>query len=112
MSKLETNQRQLLRFIAMNEILLMPLTVFLTFTGRSTLLTPFLYFRFLVLRYASLRNPYCRTCFFELRYLAEYAAAQPSCPAFMGRVLRGGVAFVSRFAPAGAPTNIAPPGEQ
>lgn len=112
LAKLEGNQRQLLRFIAMNEILLMPLSVFLAFTGRGTLLMPFLYFRFLGLRYASQRNPYCRTCFFELRFLAEHAAGHASCPAVLGRALRSGVALVSRLAPVGAPTNMAPPGGQ
>ncbi|KAG8134844.1 hypothetical protein E2320_007915 [Naja naja] len=48
LDKLNANQQNILKFIACNEIFLMPATVFMLF-------------RFLTLRYSSRRNPYCRT---------------------------------------------------
>ena len=41
----------------MNEIFLMPIVVYLAFTGKGIFL-PIIYYRFLLLRYSSERNPY------------------------------------------------------
>ena len=60
-------QVQILRFVACAEIFLFPSSIFLVFTGKGGLVLPFFYYRFLTLRYASRRNPYCRTVFWELR---------------------------------------------
>ena len=43
--------------------------VVFVFTGRTSIVTPFIYYRFLGLRYSSRRNPYTRAIFHELRYL-------------------------------------------
>ncbi|XP_073093791.1 transmembrane protein 33 isoform X3 [Manis javanica] len=60
LDKLSANQQNILKFIACNEIFLMPATVFMLFSGQGSLLQPFIYYRFLTLRYSSRRNPYCR----------------------------------------------------
>ncbi|XP_043560452.1 transmembrane protein 33-like isoform X3 [Chiloscyllium plagiosum] len=60
LDKMTTHQQSLFKFIAYNEILLMPAAVFMLFGGRAHLFLPFFYYRFLTLRYASRRNPYCR----------------------------------------------------
>ncbi|POI29273.1 hypothetical protein CIB84_006977 [Bambusicola thoracicus] len=60
LDKLNANQQNILKFIACNEIFLMPATVFMLFSGQGSLLQPFIYYRFLTLRYSSRRNPYCR----------------------------------------------------
>jgi len=79
-SLVELQSRNILRMVAFSEIFLMPLMVVLIFTGRASLLSPFLYYRFLGFRYASRRNPYCRTMFHELRLAAEEAASSPRMP--------------------------------
>jgi len=45
------------KFIAMNEIFMMPISVYLAFTGNGIFL-PIMYYRFLLMRYCSERNPY------------------------------------------------------
>lgn len=95
----ENHQRNMLRAIALAEIFIMPMTVFMIFSGRGGLLVPFVYFRFLTLRYASRRNPYTRTAFHEMRLIIESFASHQSCPAMVSRILLGVVAFSSRFAP-------------
>ncbi|KAF4019868.1 hypothetical protein G4228_011388 [Cervus hanglu yarkandensis] len=60
LDKLSANQQNILKFIACNEIFLMPATVFMLFSGQGSLFQPFIYYRFLTLRYSSRRNPYCR----------------------------------------------------
>ncbi len=52
--------KEIMRFAAMNEILLMPSVVLMIFTGKSGIFVPFVYYRFLSLRYQSRRNRYNR----------------------------------------------------
>ncbi|KAJ8269509.1 hypothetical protein COCON_G00121160 [Conger conger] len=101
LDKLTANQQNILKFIACNEIFLMPATVFLLFSGQGSLLQPFIYYRFLTLRYSSRRNPYCRTLFTELRVLLEHLIMKPACPAFFRRMCLNSIAFISRLAPTG-----------
>ena len=68
-------------------------------SGRGSLLTPFMYYRFLSLRYSSHRNPYSRTMFHELRRMAEAQAASPSCPGFVATLLRRGVDLTVNLSP-------------
>ncbi|XP_036372896.1 transmembrane protein 33-like [Megalops cyprinoides] len=102
LNKLTANQQNILMFIACNEIFLMPATIFLLFSGQGSLLQPFIYYRFVTLRYASRRNPYCRTLFTELRVLVEHLIMKPSCPAFLRRMCLNSIALVSRLAPTAA----------
>ncbi|CAG5962179.1 unnamed protein product [Menidia menidia] len=101
LDKLSANQQNILKFIACNEIFLMPATVFMLFSGQGSLLLPFIYYRFLTLRYTSRRNPYCRTLFTELRILLEHFIMKPACPAFFRRMCLSSIAFISRLAPTG-----------
>lgn len=99
LSKLDNNQVNILRFIACNEIFLMPALVFMIFTGHSSLLLPFIYYRFLTLRYSSRRNPYCRQIFYELRLATESLCSSPKCPGMVRNICYKVISFVSRLAP-------------
>ena len=95
----ELHSRSILRMVAFSEVFLMPLTVILVFTGRVSLVTPFMYYRFLGLRYTSRRNPYTRSIFYELRMSLEQSAANPSLPQFVRNVIFKGIGIVSNLAP-------------
>lgn len=98
-NKLISNQVQILRFIALDEIFIMPCIIFMCFTGRLSLLVPFMYFRFLTFRYASRRNPYCKQIFQELRIVTENYCAKPTTPGFIKNFLTKCITMLSRFAP-------------
>ncbi|XP_043917445.1 transmembrane protein 33 isoform X2 [Protopterus annectens] len=99
LEKINVNQLNILKFIACNEIFLMPATVFMLLSGQGSLLQPFIYYRFLTLRYSSRRNPYCRTLFSELRILVEHLIMKPACPSLVRRLCLSTIAFISRLAP-------------
>ncbi|KAL5011275.1 hypothetical protein ScPMuIL_009826 [Solemya velum] len=99
-AKLEAQQINILRFVACTEIFLMPAIIFMLFTGKSSIILPFVYYRFLTLRYASRRNPYCRNLFGELRLALEQVCAKPQCPQFVRSLLSKSMALVARLAPA------------
>jgi hypothetical protein len=94
------NQASLLRFIALNEVVLMPMIILSIFVARSNFLLIFMYYRFLTLRYTSHRNPYTRTLFYELRQSVEYVCNKPVCPPFVTRLCHNAIAFINRLAPA------------
>ncbi|XP_063236548.1 Krueppel homolog 2 [Bacillus rossius redtenbacheri] len=98
-SLVEFQSRNILRLVAFTEIFLMPFTVVLIFLGRAGLLTPFIYYHFLTLRYSSRRNPYTRNMFYELRLLVEGVAGKPGMPAPVRSVLAGAVRLACRLAP-------------
>lgn len=75
----------------------------LFFSGRAGLMTPFVYYHFLALRYSSRRNPYNRNTFHELRLATEALANNPKVPPFGKKILHSAIALVSRLAPAMAP---------
>jgi hypothetical protein len=99
LTNIEKHQISILRFIACNEIFLMPSFVFLILTGQSSILTPFLYYRFLSLRYASQRNPYCRQLFAELRIAVVTICSKPQCPQMLSNICYKAIAIISRLAP-------------
>lgn len=99
LGKLATNQVSILRFIACNEIFLMPAIILMMFTGHGSLLLPFVYYRFLTLRYGSRRNPYCKQLFYELRVTTEQLVARPQCPEFVRNMSFKVIGFVNRLAP-------------
>lgn len=99
-TKIEAQQTNILRFIACSEIFLMPTVIFLLFTGQGSFILPFLYYRFLALRYSSRRNPYCRQLFGELRMVVETFCAKPQCPQFVRGICLKGVEVIGRLAPA------------
>ncbi|OQV16680.1 putative Transmembrane protein 33 [Hypsibius exemplaris] len=95
---LEAEQQRLLMTAAVGEIMMMLVSVFMVVTGKIMLVAPFMYYRFLQLRYRSRRNPYCRLVFTQLRIGAERIALQ--APPVVGNVITKAVAFISRLAPA------------
>merc|ERR1719186_870093 len=101
-SLVEYQSRNILRMVAFNEIFLMPFSITMIFAGKTTILTPFLYYRFLGLRYSSRRNPYCRTMFHELKLAMDTLAYSPRCPGLVRNVIYKAIAFVSNMAPATA----------
>ncbi|XP_044749120.1 Krueppel homolog 2 [Coccinella septempunctata] len=108
-SLIEFQSLNILRLVAFVEIILMPFSVLLILLGRARLMTPFIYYHFLVQRYASRRNPYTRNMFRELRVLLESTAAKPNLPGVLRSLLLTIVAFTSRLAPA---VQQAPPSAQ
>lgn len=101
-SKVIDHQINLLRFAALNEILLMPILILSIFVVRSNFLLIFMYYRFLTLRYTSQRNPYTRTLFGELRQTADYLCSRPSCPPIIARLCGNAIAFIERLRPSAA----------
>lgn len=102
LDRITENHASLLRFVALNEIILMPLLILSIFFARANLLLIFMYYRFLSLRYTSHRNPYTRTLFFELRQTAEHLCTRPACPPIVARICHGAIAFINRLAPVNA----------
>ncbi|XP_035681237.1 transmembrane protein 33-like [Branchiostoma floridae] len=99
LDKLVARQQDILRLIACTEIFLMPAVVFMVFGGRMSLLVPFIYYRFLTMRYASRRNPYSRQLFYELRVMMEQMCSRPSCPVFIRNMCTKAIGIISRLAP-------------
>lgn len=104
-SFVEFQSRNSLRMAAFTEIFLMPVVIVFIFVGRTHLLTPFMYYRFLTLRYASRRNPYTRAVFMELRVSLEQAVQSPRIPDGVRTLTHKAIALVSSLAPAYAPEN-------
>ncbi|XP_069749516.1 transmembrane protein 33-like [Narcine bancroftii] len=99
LDKMTLHQQVLFKFIACNEIILMPAGVFMLLGGRTHLFLPFFYYRFLTLRYSSRRNPYCRTLFYELRVAIEQLTARPSCPNFLRTACHKAIRLICKLAP-------------
>eukprot|EP00090_Calanus_glacialis_P021251 TRINITY_DN3279_c0_g1_i1.p1 TRINITY_DN3279_c0_g1~~TRINITY_DN3279_c0_g1_i1.p1 ORF type:complete len:250 (-),score=83.21 TRINITY_DN3279_c0_g1_i1:157-906(-) len=99
-SLVELQSRNILRMVAFQEIFLLPFCVFMIFAGKTSLATPFLYYRFLSMRYSSRRNPYCRTMCHELRLAVEALAYNPKCPVWAKNVIYKAITAVSNLAPA------------
>jgi len=98
-TRITENQVSLLRFVALNEIVLMPILILSIFVSRSNFLLIFMYYRFLTLRYTSHRNPYTRNIFYELRQSTEYLCNKPACPPIVGRLCQNAIGFINRLAP-------------
>ncbi|XP_018331647.1 Krueppel homolog 2 [Agrilus planipennis] len=98
-SVVEFQSRNILRLISFTEIFLMPLTVFLVLMGKGGLLTPFIYYHFLVQRYSSRRNPYTRNMFHELRVVFESFAAKPNMPGFIRSFILFVINLTCKLAP-------------
>ncbi|CAG0884884.1 unnamed protein product [Darwinula stevensoni] len=98
-SIVELHCRNILQLIAFIEVMLMPVTIVIIFTGRASLLTPFIYYRFLTLRYSSRRNPYSRKVFHDLRIHGENFFNKPSMPLVLRNIFYKLVYFIERFAP-------------
>ncbi|KAJ8668708.1 hypothetical protein QAD02_010371 [Eretmocerus hayati] len=86
-SLVEFQSRNILRLCALCEIIVMPLTVILIFTGRTGFLTPVVYYQFLQLRLASRRNPFTRNVFIEITNSLGVLATNPSVPDIFRRII-------------------------
>lgn len=102
-SLVELQSRNILRMISFTEIFLMPLTVVYLFSGRTWLVVPLVYYRFLGLRYSSRRNPYTRAVFYELRLALEQTANHPNMPGALRSLVLKFVSTVSNMAPVQVP---------
>lgn len=89
-----------LGIIACGEIFLIPVLISMIFVGKASLFVPFVYYRFLTLRYASQRNPSTRQAFAQMRYSLDQVAASPNCPQPVRSLIYSSVGFISRLAPA------------
>nr|XP_002129462.1 transmembrane protein 33 [Ciona intestinalis] len=93
------HQATLFRFVALNEVLILPTVVAMLIMGRASVFAPFLYYKFVHYRYLSTRNPYSRVIFYELRMSAEVLSRNPNCPSILSSSLLKGITFVSKLAP-------------
>jgi len=103
-SLIEFHSQNILRMVAFTEIVIMPFAIFMLFAGKSSLITPFIYYRFLTLRYSSRRNPYSRTVFHELKLSVELAVNKPACPAPIRNLAFKAMGLIARLAPPVAPS--------
>nr|AHY82416.1 transmembrane protein 33 [Schmidtea mediterranea] len=85
--KVTSNQVFLLQVIAINEVMLMPIIIITVLTGGGNIFLPFVYYRFIFLRYSSARNPYSKMVFMHLRMSVDQLAANPKCPAMVGNLM-------------------------
>lgn len=98
-SLVEFQSLNILRMVALTEIILMPYSVVCALWGKAGLLTPFIYYNFLSQRYTSRRNPYTRNMFHELRLVFERYANKPSMPQFLRNIILGAVNFTCKLSP-------------
>ncbi|KAM3187934.1 hypothetical protein ACTXT7_001256 [Hymenolepis weldensis] len=98
-NKIQSHNENVLRIIAVHEVILMVVAIVLAFSGRIIFLA-FFYYQFLKLRYTSRRNPYCRLVFSELRVAFTQLSNHPNCPQFAKSLINTGINFVSRLNPA------------
>ncbi|XP_015432256.1 PREDICTED: Krueppel homolog 2 [Dufourea novaeangliae] len=96
---IEFQSRNILRLCALSEIINLPLTVLLVFTGRAGLLTPLIYYQFLKLRLASQRNPSTRNVFHELRNGLSSISTKPSVPDIVRRMIEGLLSLTQQMVP-------------
>ncbi|CAI4222234.1 unnamed protein product [Auanema sp. JU1783] len=89
----------ILGIIACAEIFLVPLIISLVFVGQGSLVLPFVYYRFLTMRYASRRNPYTRSAFSQMKHSLLQISHSPSCPQLVGRLITMSTNFISNLAP-------------
>ncbi|XP_066596456.1 Krueppel homolog 2 [Prorops nasuta] len=98
-SLVEFQSRNILRLCALCEIIILPFTVLLVFTGRAGLLTPFIYYQFLKLRLASRRNPFTRNVFIEIRNALSKATMNTAIPQILRKLINGLLMLTQQMAP-------------
>lgn len=98
-SFVEFQSRNILRLIALSEIIILPLAIILVFTGRAGLLTPFIYYQFLKMRLASRRNPYTRNIFHEIRNALTAFSSRPSMPGILRYLINGLLTISQQMTP-------------
>ncbi|CAJ0578696.1 unnamed protein product, partial [Mesorhabditis spiculigera] len=84
-----------LGIVACAEIFLAPALFASVLMGQTSLVTPIGYYRFLVMRYGSQRNPYTRQAFYQMRVSLDQVAANPSCPGLVRTFIYKSISFIS-----------------
>jgi len=92
-------QRSILQTVSLAEIVLFPTLLFALFSANASIVAPFLYYRFVAMRYASRRNPYSRQMFRELRLATEQLLFRPFCPQMIRGLGLRLIALIERLAP-------------
>jgi len=98
---ISSKDKDIMRFVAVNEILMAPTIIFMIITGKCGIFVPFIYYRFICMRFSSRRNPYSRVMFYELRVTLEQLSMHPSCPQIARSMCQRLIGLVIRFAPQG-----------
>ena len=93
-------QQILFRLVALTEIFLMPALIVMVILGRAQLFSPFLYYRYLMLRYMSQRNAYCRQVFYELKMAGDQYKNSPRVPGFLKKAIDMAQKLCLRLVPA------------
>jgi hypothetical protein len=96
-------QQILFRLVALTEIFLMPALIVMVILGRAQLFSPFLYYRYLMLRYLSQRNAYCRQVFYELKMAGDQYKNSPTMPGFLKKAIDMAQKLCLRLVPAQGP---------
>ncbi|XP_063686835.1 transmembrane protein 33-like [Bolinopsis microptera] len=100
LNKVKENQQQLLRVVASAEIFVMPVVIIQLFTGQcGSILTPLVYYQFLMLRYMSRRNPYVRNAFTELKMAINQLLYKPACPGIIRTVITKVMGLIEKLSP-------------
>uniref|UniRef100_A0A914WDB0 Gustatory receptor n=1 Tax=Plectus sambesii TaxID=2011161 RepID=A0A914WDB0_9BILA len=95
----ESYTQNLLSVIACTEIFLMPLVIGMIFMGKASMFLPFIYYRFLTLRYMSRRNPNTRIAFHQMRVALEQSVNRPACPGILRTAAHKLIGLLERLCP-------------
>uniref|UniRef100_A0A5S6Q1X7 Transmembrane protein 33 n=1 Tax=Trichuris muris TaxID=70415 RepID=A0A5S6Q1X7_TRIMR len=98
-SFIKRHMQTILHLAACCEIFLLPVIVSLTLYGKCNVIAPFVYYRFVTMRYSSRRNPRTRLAFQELRATAEYIANHRACPSLVQKAIHQLIRLVNWLAP-------------
>ncbi|XP_034935709.1 Krueppel homolog 2 [Chelonus insularis] len=98
-SLVEFQSRNILRLCAFCEILILPLTLILVFTGRAGLLTPFIYYHFFKMRLSSRRNQFTRNTFHEMRGALGSVSQKPAVPGIIRWLINTILSITAQLAP-------------
>ncbi|XP_073994139.1 transmembrane protein 33-containing Krueppel homolog 2 isoform X2 [Rhodnius prolixus] len=98
-SLVELQSRIILGLIASVEIVLMPILIILMLMKTASVITPFFYHQFLIMRYKSHRNPYTRIKFRQFRYLFELVANHPQTPWLIRKLILSSISGVCALCP-------------
>uniref|UniRef100_T1IU55 Transmembrane protein 33 n=1 Tax=Strigamia maritima TaxID=126957 RepID=T1IU55_STRMM len=83
-------QRHILRLVAFTEISLI---------GKMSFIIPFVYYRFITLRYSSRRNPYTKEMFHDLRVFIQYHINKPGFPSSVRNLANKAIEMIGRLEP-------------
>jgi len=93
-----TRQQMLFRLVALTEIFMLPVVCVMVFLGRTTFVAPFVYFRYVKLRYYSNRNTYSKQVFYELRVVSDQYKFSANTPNVLKKIINFGQGICFKFA--------------